>query len=122
MQVDQDIDNDKQTVVMTVSGTLSDEGLLSLADRLEKTPHAARTFSLLIDLRFADGSKVTTDGVRKMASRRLVLPPGTRRAVVVPSALGFGMARMYELLRGEGAFRVFMDYDRARRWAETGAG
>jgi len=30
------------------------------------------------------------------------------------------MARMYQLFRGESSTRVFMDYDRARRWVETG--
>jgi hypothetical protein len=49
-----------------------------------------------------------------------VLSPESRRAVVVPTVLGYGMARMYELFRGEGAARVFKDYDKARQWIETG--
>jgi len=30
------------------------------------------------------------------------------------------MARLYQLLRGDGAPRVFTDYDQALRWATTG--
>ena len=56
-----------------------------------------------------------------MAARPLVLSAEARRAIVVPTVLGYGMARMYGLLRGLGGTRVFMDYDKARRWAETGA-
>jgi hypothetical protein len=41
---------------------------------------------------------------------------------VVPSDLGYGMARMYELQRENGgATRVFRDFDEAWRWL-TGEG
>lgn len=53
----------------------------------------------------------------RLVERALVLAPTSRRAVVVPSDLGFGMARMYEMLRTKGgAPRVFRDYDEAVRW------
>ena len=55
--------------------------------------------------------------------RSLMRMLGMRRTVfVVPTDLGFGMARMYEMLseaRG-GGMRVFRDYDEARRWVELG--
>jgi hypothetical protein len=76
-----------------------------------------------MDLRQAHGQNVTSAGVRALAARPLVLSLASRRAVVVPSDLGYGMARMYEILgdkRG-GATRVFRDYGDARRWVETGA-
>jgi hypothetical protein len=57
-----------------------------------------------------------------MSARSLVPAADVRRAVVVPSALGCGMARRYTLRRGEGSTRVFVDDDKARRWVETGAG
>jgi hypothetical protein len=111
-----------RVVVLRVSGTLGDRELAALADQLEKGPDVETDFSLLIDLREADGRKVTSAGVRALAKRRLVLSPESRRAVVVPSELGFGMARMYELLCGDrgGSTRTFRDCDEARRWVETG--
>ena len=121
MNVDQEVDHTHRLLIFTISGELSDDDLLNLADRVERTPSISKDFSLLVDLRFANGEKVTTEGVRKIAERPLVLSPQSRRAVVVPSTLGFGMARMYEMLRGgDGTTRVFMDYDEARKWVETG--
>ena len=121
MHIDQAIDPAKRTAMFTLTGELTDQSLLGLADLIEQTPSIGRDFSLLIDLRFANGRKVTTRGVWQMAARPLVLKPFARRAVVVPSGLGFGMARMYEQLRGPGGFRVFLDYEEARSWVETGA-
>jgi hypothetical protein len=94
---------------------------LSLASQLENVPEIRPDFSLLIDLRQAQGSGVSSAGVRALAERPLVLSPGSRRAVVVPSDLGFGMARMYELLSEDrgGGTRVFRDYGEARRWLEV---
>jgi hypothetical protein len=45
-----------------------------------------------------------------------------RRAIVVQSDLGFGMSRMYELLRGDltQTIRVFRDVDQAKRWLDEG--
>jgi hypothetical protein len=121
MTVDTHIDHDHRVITVTLTGELTDAELLSLAAEVAKTPGIGKDFSLLLDLRFADGAKITTAGVRQMAARPLAFPATARRAVVVPSELGFGMARMYEMLRGEGAPRVFKDYDAARRWVETRA-
>lgn len=121
MNIDQQIDDRLRTVLVTISGEMSDADLLRLADLLEKTPGMSQSFSILYDLRFADGSKITSDGVRALAARKLIFSTQSRRGVVVPSLLGFGMARMYSLFRGAGAPRVFMDYDKARRWVETGS-
>lgn len=122
MQVERTIDAVARIVVLRVRGEIGDQDLLSLADGLEKTPEVESDFSLLIDLREASGREVTSGGVRALASRPLVLSPTSRRAVVVPTGLGFGMARMYEMLsegRG-GATRAFRDYAEAERWVTTG--
>lgn len=121
MTIDHQIDHTMRMVVVTITGELTDKSLLSVADALKKAPGVEKDFSLLLDLRGADGQNITTAGVQNLAARPLVLSPESRRAVVVPSVLGFGMARMYELMRGTGGMRVFRDYDEARRWIETGA-
>jgi hypothetical protein len=121
MQIERKVDAVARVVTLEVNGTLGDRDLLGLADELEKTPELRTDFSLLIDLRQADGTGVTSAGVRALVARPLVLSAASRRAVVVPSDLGFGMARMYEMLREDrgGATRAFRDYDEARRWVET---
>ena len=122
MRFDRETDAVARVVVLKVSGDLEDRELMGLADELETAPEVGADFSFLIDLRQANGQKVTSAGVEALAERPLALSPESRRAVVVPSELGFGMARMYELLRQErgGATRVFRDYEEARRWVETG--
>jgi hypothetical protein len=114
------VDAAARVVLLTVSGLLGDAELMALSDVLAKNPEVTPDFSILIDLRQADGKTVTSAGVRALSTQPMVLSPASRRAVVVPSDLGFGMARMYEMLREGrgGGMRVFRDYDEARRWVE----
>ena len=120
MTVAHEIDHDTRSVRLTITGDLTDQSLLQLGDLLERLPGVSPDFSLLFDARGANGSKLTSDGVRTLAARRLIFSREARRGVVVPSLLGYGMARMYELFRGDGGPRVFMDYAKARSWVETG--
>ena len=118
MEVERTIDPTTRVVVLTVSGEIGDAELLRLGDELAETPDLESDFALLIDLRQARGEKVTTAGVYRLVERGLVLSAESRRGVVVPTNLGFGMARMYEMLRKNrgGSPRVFRDYDEALRW------
>ena len=123
MQVSRQVDTANRIVILNVSGELEDSDLLSLAIGIEDDPEVKPDFSLLVDARRADARSVTSAGVRALASRRFALSPGSRRGIVVPNELGFGMARMYEALRDTwgGAIRVFRDYEEAQRWVTTGA-
>ena len=119
MKIDQQIDEVHRMVLLTVTGTLSDDGLAGLSGLIESTPKISKDFSLLIDLRFADGRKITTEGVQHLAAMPFVLSPDSKRAVVVPSMLGYFMARLYQMLRRRAGARVFMDYDEALRWVQS---
>ena len=122
MKFERSIDAEARIVILKIQGEIGDRELLELAEVLATDPEVRPDLSLLIDLREADGREVTSAGVQALATRALVLSPGSRRAVVVPSQLGFGMARMYEILserRGGGA-RVFRSYSDALRWLEFG--
>jgi hypothetical protein len=120
MRVAREIDSQSHLVILTVSGKLTDQGLLRLYDELRETEGLTPDFELLIDLRQADGREVSTAAVTSLAERPLLLSPESRRAVVVTSEFGFGMARMYELLRDAkgGEIRVFRDFDEARLWLD----
>jgi len=120
MNLDQQIDHDNRIVIFTITGSLTDEGLLGIADSLETNPAISKEFGWLIDLRMSDGVRVTTEGVRQMASRHMALSAASRRAVVVPLGLGYAATQIYQMLRREGAPRVFADYDQAHRWVTTG--
>jgi hypothetical protein len=123
MQVDQQVDPEARLVILTVSGEVEDSDLLSLAIEVEDDPEIKHDFSLLVDLRSADGRNVTSAGVRALAQRPFAISPASRRGIVVESELHFGMARVYEALREAqgGAIRVFRDYEEAVRWVTTGA-
>jgi hypothetical protein len=123
MQVARKVDVVKRLVTLTVSGEVQDPDLVELAIGVENDPEVRPEFSLLVDLRDADGRSVTSAGVRELAKRPFALTPASRRAIVVPTELGFGMARVYEALREAqgGAIRVFRDYEEAVRWVTTGA-
>ena len=117
MLVDSEVDANDRVVTLVVSGEVSDEGLLSLPAKLRTAPEVEPGFGLLIDLRNAVGRDLTPKGVHDLAELPLVLSPDSRRAVVVPSDFGFGMARMYQALRdGSGDMRVSRNLDEARRW------
>ena len=122
MEVERRTDLAARMIVLVVSGELDDDSLLRLRDELEAAPDVDPDFSLLIDLRKASGHGVTSAGTRAIAAQPLALAPAARRAFVVTTELGFGMARMYEMLRegGSGTTRVFRDYEAAELWVRTG--
>lgn len=120
MTIDTNVDHDRRVVTLTLTGTLSNEGLLGVAEVLKNTPGVDRGFGVLLDLRLSNGRAITSEGVRTMATYRHAVPLSSRRAIVVPPGLGYGMARMYQILRGDQAPKVFTDVDKAQRWVEGG--
>ena len=124
MRVKREVDRTDRVVVLCVGGAIDDAGLLGLAAEIRTAGDVPQDFALLIDLREASGLHVTTEGVRTLVAQPLVLSAASRRAVVVPSDLGFGMARMYEMLREGrgGGMRAFRDFDEARRWVTSRSG
>jgi len=122
MRIVRETDAAARVVVLKVSGEVGDRELMEIPDELEQAPEVERDFSVLIDLSHAEVRRVTSAGIQELVHRPLVLSPESRRAFVVPSQLGFGLARMYELLSGEtgGSIHVFRDYDDAERWVRTG--
>jgi hypothetical protein len=117
-----EIDSERRVIVVTVRGELRDEDLLEIHERLRAEPKLDPDFGLMIDLRGATGRDVTMGGVQDLIARPLLLSPKARRAFVVQSDLGFGMSRMYELLRRDlvETIRVFRDVDQAERWLDGG--
>lgn len=76
---------------------------------------------LLVDLTGVSDFDVESSDIHRLArdmSGQELVRPGTRLAVVAKTEVGFGLARMYELLR-EGAveeIRTFSDRDQAEAW------
>ena len=121
MRVHREIDPVHRVVTLGVSGELDDEGLLSLAAELRKDPEVNPDFAFLIDLRETSGKAVTTDGVRALIAQPLVLSPRIQTRGRRAQRPGYGMARMYEMLREDrgGSARAFRDFDEAPRWVTS---
>jgi hypothetical protein len=119
-----EVDPVRNIVIVAMTGEVTDADLLEIHDSLRGDQALQQDFALLIDLREANGTRVTSAGVRALASLPLVLAPESRRAVVVPSSLGLGMVRMYGLWRGgeDGGIRAFRDFDEARDWLASDEG
>jgi hypothetical protein len=122
MPLTHEIDSVRRIVIVTLSGELTDERLFTLYDELKESPEIRTDFAILIDLRQASGRNLTSAGVGALAQRPLMLSPEARRAVVVPSDFGSGMARMYNALREaqSGEVAIFRNFAEAMRWIETG--
>jgi hypothetical protein len=120
MPWDFEIDPAQRLIRIRVQGTLRDRDLLGVDAALRNHCEFDPSFNSLIDLREAIGGEVTAAGVQVLAQQPPLLAPNSRSALVVPTDLGFGMARMFELLREgkPGEVRAFKDLDGAREWLD----
>ena len=111
------IDTELGIVFSFGTGTVTDEDLLNHQESVGRDPLFHPGMSQLLDGRGVTDVKVTPQGVRSLISVNLY-GKGSKRALVAPNDIIFGMARMYELSRidAEDEFRVFRSIDQAREW------
>jgi hypothetical protein len=112
------IDKERKLVMSSGSGVLTREDLLGHQERLLKDPEFDPTFSQLSDLTQITKVDVTPEDVR-LAARKNIFSPQSRRALLVKDDLQFGLARMFEIhreLAGEKGIRVFRNIDEALDW------
>ena len=113
-----DIDVAHRILRVRLWGSLSSRDLLEGDTQLRTEVDFRPDFDQIIDTRGADGTAITADAIRSLTQRPGIFSKESRRAVVADTDFGFGMARMFELLRGEeaGEIRVFRDLVEAERW------
>jgi len=116
-----EIDPARRLVQVRVAGILCDQDLVDGDAELRGDPDFDPSYRQIVDLCEADGTGVTTDGVRQLARRPPLFLPESKRAIVVASELGYGMARMFELMRDNksGEIRVFDSLDDALKWLDA---
>src|SRR5262245_29306683 len=100
MDASYEFDAEHRVVIVAVQGELTDEGLLEGYERMMSDPGFRSDYDQLVDLSGATGARITVEGVQALVARPAEFAPSSRRAIVIRSDLGFGMARMYALLRG----------------------
>ena len=119
MPIDYHIDNLEGIVYTTVSGVVTPEDLRSVRKRLAADADFSPNLKQIMDLRAITEIALTSQEVRELAVGDS-FAPGSRRAILAPRDLDFGMARMYAAGTDnvQGNLRVFRDEDEARDWIE----
>ena len=120
------IDKGRGLVLSSASGVFSLADALGHQQRLLKDPDFDPSYSQIADFTHCTQFDLSGDDVRTMAERT-VFSPSSRRAILVPNDLAYGLGRMFEMLReneGEKGIRVFRALDEALDWVlakQTGA-
>ena len=99
-------------------GVLSKADIVSMMDRGLKDPDFDPSFGEICDFTEVTQVDVSADDIRELAQKN-IFSPHSRRAIVVPNDVIFGLARMFEILRdlqGETGIRVFRTLNEALDW------
>lgn len=117
MPIDYRIDVSKGIVFSSAEGTLTDEELFELASKLRSDPEFRPDLSQLLDATKAEKFRISSECIRKLAIQNC-FGSGSRRACVVTAPMGYGLARMYQILTSHtpDEFSVFRDKAEALDW------
>lgn len=112
------IDKEKRLVLTTIWGVFSFSDAVAHKDKLLRDPDFERTYSQITDLTQVTEWAASNEEVRAFAKFN-VFSPESRRAIIAPGDLKFGMARMFATLRelqGEKGIAVFRTLEEALDW------
>ena len=120
MPVRYEIDHERRVVLGWVTGVLDDAEVMAYGKDLRADPEFDPEYSQLTVVE-ASAEHVSTNAFRRLAMRPPLFSPKSRRALVAPTKLEFGLARMFELLLGgkEGDYRVFYSREEAEAWLDV---
>jgi hypothetical protein len=122
MPTEYSIDPVKRRVTTTGRGILVFAQMMASAEAMRKDPALDPTFTELVDITQVESVDLTADQIEALAGIR-IFDGSARRAILAPSPLYYGMARMYEAHHSAGAeatIRVFTDRDEAVKWLDGG--
>jgi len=111
------IDSESRIIFSTARGVLTEEDLRGHQSRLLADPAFDPKFDQLWDFSEVTKLHVERKAVSHLAQARS-FEAGVKRAVVAPSDLAFGMARMFQLLHDQAPeeVRVFRSQEEAQGW------
>jgi hypothetical protein len=113
-----------QDVTITTSGPGSGKGLVDFVRDLVSNPLFRPGLLILVDHLSLDPTPINAADVRAQAETVLLLDERigpSKVAIVVPTPLAFGFARMYELYteRAQVTSKVFYSRSEALKWLES---
>lgn len=111
------IDPDDRVVYSVGTGVFGDEDLRKHQESLAADPLFDPSYRQLWDLRTVEQIEVTSGGVWQRAHNN-PWGAGAKRAVVVGSELGYGIARMFQIMSTDGPdeIEIFRELAPAREW------
>ncbi len=115
------VDERRGEVFTSVSGTLTNDDLLSHVRAVLADPRIADGAKAMIDFRGVSDFQVTAEALKDAAELFRREPKFARTAFVTGADVVFGMGRMYEQLRAPEApteVGVFSDYQKAELWLQ----
>ncbi len=118
------IDGDARRRIATFVGVIGDHELFDAYSSLVNDPTYDPSLDDLIDLRTVTHMGVTGAGLHRliaMYDQRESDGHCTRAAIVAPTDVLYGVARMFQMLRGEDTpdvIEVFRSIDDALRWLD----
>lgn len=117
MPVSYHIDKTQNVLFATATGELTAEDIQNFRRAAADDSDFDEQLDNIFDFRSITGLQLTGEEVRELTFSP-VFHEQSRRALVVPHELMFGMSRMYSLFIGaeSDVMRVFYDMDEARRW------
>lgn len=118
------VDPDRNTVILELVGRLSVAEATTVLAEIGADERLRQGPTGLVDATALAGIDLEARDVRQLAflaSQADRLWTGGRWAIVAPSDLVYGIARMYQLIRSEAPYElgVFRSPDEARRWLEA---
>ncbi|HEY0997499.1 MAG TPA: hypothetical protein VGD77_16000 [Gemmatimonadaceae bacterium] len=114
-----EIDHDARLVRSRAWGVLVDDDLARTQAGVRDDPRFEPDYCQLFDFSGVTDVRLTREGLLALAAHS-PYGPTARRAMVVPNDLGYGMARMYQMLSGRDPelFRPFRSVEEAMQWLE----
>jgi hypothetical protein len=117
MPLTYDIDPRHGIVFSQWTGVVSYSDIVENARRLRSDPKFQDSFSELLDMSGFQGTDATFASLNGFADRADPFAANSRRAVVAPSKIAFGIARMYQTVHGDDSqFQLFENVEDARHW------
>ena len=117
MPVEYSIDSGNGVVICRWIGRVTISEIIANAERLRVDPRFDLHYSELMDMSGFTGTNVTSSSLGGVIQKADPFSAGSRHAVIAPGKPAFGIARMYQSLRGEDQnFAVFRNDDDARNW------
>ncbi len=118
MPISYEVDKQRRLVVCTASGVVTAGDVMEFHERIVKDNDFNSSFSQLVDCTAITKTNISPKGMRALAEESS-FSTDSRRAFVADSPLGFGLSRVYEIVRslqGDKHIRVFRNRADALTW------